>query len=108
MNVPDWIPLEAWEGFVEMRKKIKAPLTERATLLIIKKLESYMDMGESVGDVLDQSTEMAWRGVFPVRRKSQSEPLSWEDLTPEQKRFMDERAARRTQGLEPWFGGKND
>src|ERR1035441_5330840 len=30
---PKWIPADAWNGFVEMRKKTKAPLTHRAITL---------------------------------------------------------------------------
>ena len=40
MNLPQWIDLEAWQGFIEMRKKIKTPLTERGMVLVLNKLEA--------------------------------------------------------------------
>src|SRR5207245_3320724 len=35
---PEWIPTEPWAGFVEMRKKTREPLTDRAITLIVKQL----------------------------------------------------------------------
>ncbi|MGA1554268.1 MAG: hypothetical protein ACO35I_09655, partial [Burkholderiaceae bacterium] len=37
--LPDWIPTDAWDGFVEMRVKIKKPMTDRAIKLAVGKLE---------------------------------------------------------------------
>ena len=72
MTIPDWIPLDAWEGFVAMRKKIKKPLTDRATQLIINKLEGFKNKGYDVGAILDRSTEGSWQGVFePVQQKQE-------------------------------------
>lgn len=61
--LPDWIDKEAWAGFEEMRKKIKAPLTDRARAGIIKELQR---LGGSSAEILDQSTQKCWRGVFAV------------------------------------------
>lgn len=66
VDLPDWVDPEAWAGWVEMRKKIKAPLTKRAVTLNLNKLEKLRDDGENPTAVLDQSTERAWRGLFPV------------------------------------------
>src|SRR5262249_18536393 len=51
----DWIPTEAWAGFIEMRKKIRGPLTDRAVALIVTELEKLRASGEDPGAVLDQS-----------------------------------------------------
>jgi hypothetical protein len=64
--LPDWIPADAWAGFVDMRKKLKAPLTPRAITLLMGKLEELRTQGNEPGAVLDQSTERAWRGVFAL------------------------------------------
>jgi hypothetical protein len=64
--LPSWLPIQEWEDFIEMRKKIKAPLTERGKKLIIGKLENLSLHGEIVAEVLKQSIERSWRGVFPV------------------------------------------
>ena len=66
--LPEWLPLDAWQGFVDMRKKLKAPLTPRAITLLMSKLDELRTQGNDPGAVLDQSTEMAWRGVFALRQ----------------------------------------
>lgn len=64
---PDWIPSEPWAGFVEMRKKIRAPLTERALALAVGELERLRRTGEDPAAVLNQSVFRGWKGLFPVK-----------------------------------------
>lgn len=66
-RLPDWIDPAAWEGFVAMRKKIRAPLTERAITVTINALERLRAEGQNPNHCLDQSTQHAWRGVFAVK-----------------------------------------
>jgi hypothetical protein len=63
----DWIPAEAWNGFVEMRKAIKAPMTSRAMTLIVNKLKSFKEQGLDIESILDQSTSNNWKDVYPVK-----------------------------------------
>jgi len=77
--LPSWIPLDAWEGYTAMRKKIKKPMTERAESLAIGILHKLMEEGQDVGAVLDQSTMNSWQGIFPLRderRKEQRGPAA--------------------------------
>jgi hypothetical protein len=67
MILPEWIDIEAWQGFVEMRKKEKHPMTGRAEYLAIKQLEKYRQAGMDPNAILDQSTMHGWRGLFPVK-----------------------------------------
>jgi hypothetical protein len=64
---PDWVPREQWAAYVEMRKKIRAPLTEYASRLTIQKLDDLRASGQSPGEVLDQSVQRGWKGVFEVK-----------------------------------------
>lgn len=64
--IPDWIPQESWTAFVEMRRKIKAPLTEHGKLLIVAKLLRLGGRATAAA-ILDQSTMNSWKGVFPVK-----------------------------------------
>jgi hypothetical protein len=68
---PGWIPMDAWEGFVEMRKKIKKPLTDTAERLAIKALDRLMQAGHSPRAVLEQSTLNCWQGLFEVKGAGQ-------------------------------------
>lgn len=72
--LPDWLPIEAWAGFVEMRKRVKAPLTDRAVLLSLGELEKLRAQGQDVTAVLEQSTMNAWKGLFPIKRQQSGQP----------------------------------
>jgi hypothetical protein len=65
--LPDWIDPEAWAGYVEMRKRIKKPMTERAAKLVVESLGRLKQAGNDPSAVLDQSTQNSWQGVFPIK-----------------------------------------
>lgn len=72
-NIPDWIPADAWAGYVEMRKKLKKPMTDRAIELRIKDLEVFRDAGHDIGSILDQSTANNWTDLYePKDRRAQT------------------------------------
>jgi hypothetical protein len=65
-TLPAWINQSTWNDFEEMRRKIRAPLTDRARHGIIKDLEKIRNHGGDPEPVLEQSITRAWRGVFPL------------------------------------------
>lgn len=54
-----------FEEFISMRKEIKKPVTETAKKAIIKKLQNF-DI-ETAKEMLRQSIENNWQGIFPVK-----------------------------------------
>jgi hypothetical protein len=64
--IPEWIDKDAWDGFIEHRKKIKVPLTGRAATLTINKLAAFQKNGQDPNAILNQSVEMGWKGIFPI------------------------------------------
>ena len=66
-TIPTWIEKTAWDGFVEMRKKIRKPLTERAQALAIKKLEQHRNRGHDPNAILDQSTLNGWQDLYELK-----------------------------------------
>lgn len=66
-DLPDWVPPDAWAGFVESRRRLKRPLTPHAATLIFAKLSALSLAGHPPGDVLDQSTMNGWQGVFKLK-----------------------------------------
>ena len=68
-EVPDWVPAEAWVGFVDMRRRERHALTPRAAKLVLAELGRLRDAGADPGAVLDQSTRQGWRDVFPLREQ---------------------------------------
>ena len=65
--LPEWINTEVWDAFLEMRGKIKKPLTERGIGMIVKRLEQFKDNGDDPNLVLEQSVISSWAGVFSLK-----------------------------------------
>lgn len=70
--LPDWLPVDAWEAWLEVRAKNRAPNTPRALRLAITELAKLKAAGEDVQAVLEQSTMRGWRGIFAVKDKAAS------------------------------------
>jgi hypothetical protein len=66
-EIPDWIPRDAWDGFIEMRRKIKAPPTEHAIKLLIGQLDEHRANGHDPATLLNKSTTNNWKGIFLPR-----------------------------------------
>lgn len=64
--LPDYIDPEAWGGFCEMRKLkgSRAPFTEYAKKLILRKLEDFYRQGYDPNHILETAVERGWSGVF--------------------------------------------
>lgn len=58
---------EAFDGFSEMRKTTKKPLTPRAINLLKNKLNELSEDPIIQAKILDQSTVKCWQGVFPLK-----------------------------------------
>ena len=71
-TLPGWIDPEVWQGFEEMRQKIRSPLTNRARNMTVNQLEIFRAQGHDPNAVLDESTRMGWRGVFLPRAGKQN------------------------------------
>lgn len=66
-SMPVWMPLQSWNDFVEMRKRIRAPLTDRGKTLAITTLSKLVEQGNDAQAVIEQSVMNSWRGLFPLR-----------------------------------------
>jgi hypothetical protein len=64
--LPDWLPKEPWDAWLEVRKKNRAPNTPRALRLALTELAKLKAAGQDVQAVLEQSTLRGWRGIFPI------------------------------------------
>lgn len=60
----------AWQAFIEMRKKMRKPMTECAMEITIKKLETLAP-GDTVTQkkILEQSVERSWQSVYELKEK---------------------------------------
>lgn len=67
--LPDFIPKEAWEAYLLMRKQMgkKHQATEYAQKLLINKLTVWKAEGHNIELIINQSIERSWVGLFPVQ-----------------------------------------
>jgi hypothetical protein len=66
---PEWIEQDAVKDFEEMRRKKRAPLTDRARKNIVAELVRLEATGQHAEDVLNQSITNSWSGVFPLKNE---------------------------------------
>lgn len=58
------------KDFIDHRKKLRKPMTDRAIELFIKKLESLApgDIGEQI-NLINVAIEKGWQSVYPIKEK---------------------------------------
>ena len=71
-DLPNWVPLEAWEAWLEVRKLRKIPNTERALRIALAKLDRLRAAGQNVEAVIDQSVERGWTTFYPYRETAEA------------------------------------
>ena len=90
--LPEWVPMEAWNGFIEMRRKMRnAPITDRAIKMLFAELCRLREAGEDPERVLNVATMKGWRGLFPV---SENKNVKGNGLTRHEQQLNSLRATR--------------
>lgn len=69
LAIPEWIPREQWDAWLEARTKLKKPPTDFAKRLAISKLNDLREAGHHPAAVLAQSAFNGWSGLFPVKEQ---------------------------------------
>lgn len=83
LDIPSWLPKEAWESFRSHRIQIKKPMTEEAERLTILKLESLKKDGNDPISVLEQSVMHGWQGIFELKDKQKIKKKTQAEFTKE-------------------------
>ena len=66
---------EAFLGFIEMRRTIKAPVTNRGLKILAKETAKLGGNDpETMIRIIDQSTTNNWKGVYPLKNTQQTTP----------------------------------
>lgn len=65
--VPDEKLNQSILDFIDYRKNIKKPMTERALELLIKKLDEMTSDPDEKIEILNQSVINGWQGIFPLK-----------------------------------------
>ena len=66
-QLPDWIPEEQWNAWIEARVKIRKPATDYAKRVAVLKLDNLREQGHPPAQVLMQSAFNSWQGLFPPK-----------------------------------------
>lgn len=61
--------LNALKEFNEMRIRIRKPMTDKAKIMLVNKLQEFKDKGHNVVEILEQSVFNSWQGVFEVKEE---------------------------------------
>jgi hypothetical protein len=72
--LPDWLPLDAWNAYLEVRQKLRAPNTANATSLLLVKLTTLRSEGHDPKTVIEQSIERGWRSFFQPKGDHNARP----------------------------------
>jgi hypothetical protein len=63
-EVPDWVPRAEWDSFVEMRTKLKSPLTNRGKTLALAALVKLKAEGHDPRSVIDEAVLKGWKSFY--------------------------------------------
>jgi len=69
--LPQFINQEVWNEFIKIRKSKKNPNTDYSLKLIIEKLNK---LPGDKNEILKQSIESGWTGVFPLKQFNNNKP----------------------------------
>jgi uncharacterized protein YdaU (DUF1376 family) len=75
LELPDWLNKTDWNDFVEMRKKLKKPMTDRAVKLMLSKLETMKNKGIDTSEVLQKSILANWSDVYEPKVQVQENSM---------------------------------
>lgn len=68
IELPEDIDPDLWKAYLEHRRKVKAPMTERAQELAIMKLAKInRETGQPKNAIIEQSIERGWKGLFEIK-----------------------------------------
>lgn len=63
-ELPDWMPADLWKDFVEHRKKLRKPMTERAMRGVLRDIDELRDRGFQVEPLVDMAIKKGWLTVY--------------------------------------------
>lgn len=67
---PLWVDQQLWADFMEMRKAIKKPATDRAQELLVIELKKLMAQGFEQQDILNNSIRNNWQDLYAPKTKA--------------------------------------
>lgn len=69
--LPDWLPADRWADFVEHRKSIRAPMTDKARDRMLRHLAALHTKGIDVLTQMDTAIRSGWKDVYEPKLAGQ-------------------------------------
>lgn len=67
--LPDWIPSDIWQHYVDHRIKLKSAMTGYAKVLVVAKLDKFRAEGHEPVDVINLNIESGWKSLIKPKNK---------------------------------------
>lgn len=67
--LPDWIPKDQWDAWIEARTKARKGPTDWAKHLAVLRLDELRSLGHHPAAVLAESAFNGWAGLFPLKER---------------------------------------
>lgn len=77
--LPNEVDKELFEDFLQLRKKLKAPNTQRAINGLINKLNDFIRCGHNPNNIIQASYENGWKGLFEPKGNSVAKSFKQQD-----------------------------
>jgi hypothetical protein len=106
-SLPEWMPENTWSLFLDHRKKVKAPVSEKAFPSFMGKFEKLKEQGWVPGRVVDLMVEKGWRWFNPTWLEKDGIRPEGHKPTPLDNSIAEERRALEQDRLEnkdDWCG----
>jgi hypothetical protein len=87
--LPDWIPQQLWDDFVENRKANKSPMTDKAKNIAVKKLDGFRQEGYDIVAIIEETILNNWKSIF-VNANTPKIPKPKKEWRPSTQRELDE------------------
>lgn len=67
VDIPDWLPADAWNDWCQYRQTGKGRFTDKAKALSLRTLTRLHDEGHDARALIELAIERGWQGLFPPR-----------------------------------------
>lgn len=75
--LPSYIDPEAWQAFLEVRAKLRAPNTDYAQKLLLYQMQRLKDAGNDPDEVLRASIVGGWKDLYAKKREASGALPTW-------------------------------
>jgi hypothetical protein len=72
--LPDWMPKDLWDSWMQVRKTMKAVNSYRAQVGLIKRLEQFLNQGHDPCKLVEMAIINSWKNVYLPKEDYNGKP----------------------------------